>query len=149
MGRSQESFHKKQVRKNKEKKRQDKEKKKLARKESKSGSSLDDMIAYVDETGMITTTPPDPGKKAKVKLADIEVSIPKQDPSDKPDPIRKGRLTNFNDSKGFGFIKDSDSGDDVFVHVNEFLSEISEGNMVSFELARGPKGTYAIRVKAV
>jgi len=149
MGRSQESFHKKQVRKNKEKKRQDKEKKKLARKESRSGSSLDDMIAYVDETGMITSTPPDPGKKEKVKLADIEVSIPKQDPSEKPDPIRRGRLTNFNNSKGFGFIKDSDTGDDVFVHVNEFLSEISEGDTVSFELARGPKGPYAIRVKAV
>jgi cold shock CspA family protein len=149
MGRSQESFHKKQVRKNKAKKRQDKEKKKLARKEGKSGSSLDDMIAYVDETGMITSTPPDPDQKEEIELDDIEVSIPKQDPSEKPDPVRQGRLTNFNSSKGFGFIKDLDSGDDVFVHVNEFLSEISEGDKVSFEIAHGPKGHYAIRVKAI
>ena len=60
MGRSQESFNKKEVRKKKEKKRQDKEKKRLARKEGEKKNSLDDMIAYVDENGMITDTPPDP-----------------------------------------------------------------------------------------
>jgi len=149
MGRSQESFNKKQVRKNKEKKRQDKEKRKLARKENKSGSSLDDMIAYVDESGNITDTPPEPGKKEKVKLADIEVSVPKKDPNEEPDVLRTGKLTMFNDSKGFGFIKDIESGADVFVHINNFLDEIVEGNKVSFEVEHGPKGPYAIKVKKI
>ena len=54
MGRSQESFNKKEVRNKKEKKRKDKEKKRLARKNSGKGNSLDDMIAYVDEHGNIT-----------------------------------------------------------------------------------------------
>ncbi|MFC2099117.1 cold-shock protein [Bacteroidota bacterium] len=149
MGRSQESFHKKQVRKNKEKKRQDKEKKKAARKENRSGSSLDDMIAYVDESGNITDTPPDPGKKDKIELDDIEVSIPKKDPNEEPAGLRNGKLTMFNDSKGFGFIKDLESGADVFVHINNFLDEIVEGDKVSYETEHGPKGTYAIKVKKI
>ena len=60
MGRSQETFHKKEVRNKKEKKRKEKEAKKLARREHEKKGSLDDMIAYVDENGMITDTPPDP-----------------------------------------------------------------------------------------
>jgi hypothetical protein len=82
MGRSQESFHKKEVRKRKEKKRLDKEKKRLERKESTKGGGFDDMIAYVDENGMISDTPPDQTKKSKTNAKDIEVSIPKQDPSE-------------------------------------------------------------------
>ena len=60
MGRSQESFNKKEVRKKKEKKRQDKEKKRIARKDGDKKCGLDSMIAYVDENGMLTDTPPDP-----------------------------------------------------------------------------------------
>ena len=105
------------------------------------------MIAYVDENGMITSTPPDPTKKKDVKLENIEISIPKQDPSQKPDPIRKGTVTFFNDSKGFGFIKDSETQESVFVHVNNILEEIKEGNLVSFEVVSGPKGLTATQVK--
>lgn len=149
MGRSQESFNKKEVRKKKEKKRQDKEKKRLAKKEEEKKGSLDDMIAYVDENGMITDTPPDPTAKKKMKAEDIEVSIPKQDDTFKADPIRKGKLTFFNDSKGYGFIKDSETQNSVFVHVNEFQDDIMEGNTVSFEVEKGLKGPAAVRVKLV
>ena len=149
MGRSQESFHKKEVRKKKEKKRLEKEKKKLARKEGDKKSGLDDMIAYVDENGNIVDTPPDPVHKSKTKAEDIEVSIPKQDPSEKEDLIRKGRLTYFNGSKGYGFIRDAESQESVFVHVNEFQDDILEGNMVTFEVEKGHKGPAAVRVKLV
>lgn len=149
MGRSQESFNKKEVRKKKEKKRQEKEKKRLARKEEEKKGSLDDMIAYVDENGMLTDIPPDPAAKKKMKAEDIEVSIPKQDDTLKADPIRKGKLTFFNDSKGYGFIKDSETQESVFVHVNEFQDDIMEGNTVSFEVEKGLKGPAAVRVKLV
>jgi len=149
MGRSQESFNKKEVRKKKEKKRQDKEKKRLARKDGEKKSSLDDMIAYVDENGMLTDTPPDPATKKKTKAEDIEVSIPKMDDSMKADPIRRGKLTFFNDSKGYGFIRDSETQDSVFVHINEFQDDIMEGNTVSFEVEKGLKGPAAVRVKLV
>lgn len=147
MGRSQESFNKKEVRNKKEKKRKDKEKKRLERKDKDTSGSLDDMIAYVDEFGNITSTPPDPGKKKKeINIEDIEVSVPKQ--ADIPfDPNRKGIVTFFNDSKGFGFIKDTETQESVFVHVNNVLEEIKEGNLVSYEVEMGPKGPSAIKVK--
>ena len=148
MGRSQESFNKKEVRSKKEKKRKEKEKKRLERKESEKKSSLDDMIAYVDENGMITSTPPDTTvKKRETKLEDIEISIPKNDPSQKPDTIRKGIVSFFNESKGYGFIKDSETKESVFVHVNNILEEIKEGNVVTFEVEMGQKGPSAIQVK--
>jgi cold shock CspA family protein len=149
MGRSQESFNKKEVRKKKEKKRQDKEKKRLAKKDEEKKGGFDDMIAYVDENGMLTDTPPDPTAKKKTKAEDIEVSIPKQDDTYKADPIRKGTLTFFNDSKGYGFIKDFESQESVFVHVNDFQDDIMEGNRVTFEVEKGLKGPAAVRVKLV
>jgi cold shock CspA family protein len=147
MGRSQESFNKKEIRKKKEKKRQEKEKKKQARKDSDSKSGLDDMIAYVDENGMITSTPPEPGVKKKTKAEDIEVSVPKQTGTRRNDPVRFGQVTFFNDSKGYGFIEDSDNRQSVFVHASEFQDDISEGDEVTFEIEQGPRGAAAVRVK--
>jgi len=149
MGRSQESFRKKEVRSKKEKKRKEKEKKRLARKEGEKKGGLDDMIAYVDENGMISATPPDPSKKKDIKKEDIEVKIPRRDPSEEPDIIRKGKVTFFNESKGFGFIRDAETGQSVFVHVNDITEEIMEGSTVSFEIVSGAKGPAAIRVKLV
>ena len=147
MGRSQETFNKKEVRSKKEKKRKEKEKKRLARKENEKKGSLDDMIAYVDENGMITTTPPDPTKKKDIKSEDIEISTAKRDPAQEPDPVRKGTVSFFNESKGFGFIRDSETQESVFVHVNDLLEEIKEGNVVSFEVEMGHKGPVATQVK--
>ena len=147
MGRSQETFNKKDVRNKKEKKRKEKEKKRLARKESEKKGSLDDMIAYVDENGMLTTTPPDPSKKKAVKLEDIQIGTPTRDDDQNLDPIRKGIVTFFNESKGYGFIKDSETRESVFVHVNNLLEEIREGNIVSFEVEMGQKGPAAVQVK--
>ena len=147
MGRSQETFNKKEVRNKKEKKRKEKEKKRLARKDNEKGGSLDDMIAYVDENGMLTSTPPDPTKKKVINSEDIEISIPKSDPNEKLDPIRKGTVSFFNDAKGFGFIRDSETKESVFVHVNNVLEEIKEGNLVSFEVEMGQKGPTAVKVK--
>ena len=149
MGRSQESYNKKEVRKKKEKKRLEKEKKRLAKKENEKSSSLDDMIAYVDERGMITSTPPDPSNKEEIDLDGIEVSIPKRDPDEDFKQDRKGKVTFFDESKGYGFIKDSDTQENVFVHVNDMLEEITKGNMVSYELAKGKKGPAAIQVKRI
>jgi cold shock CspA family protein len=146
MGRSQETFNKKEVRKKKEKKRQEKEKKRLAKKENEKKSSLDDMIAYVDEMGNITSTPPDPDTIESPRLEDIEVSVPKHS-SNKPDPIRNGKVTFFNNSKGFGFIEDSETRERIFVHVNNTEDEISEGDLVSFEVESGQKGPSAFNVK--
>lgn len=148
MGRSQETFNKKEVRRNKEKKRKAKEKKKEARKEGDKGN-VDDMIAYVDEHGRITSVPPDPDKKEDVDLEDIEISVPKRDPSLDADPTRTGTVSFYNDSKGYGFIRDSVTKESIFVHVNNVLEEIKEGNAVSFEVVKGLKGPTAVEVKVL
>ncbi len=149
MGRSQETFNKKEVRSKKEKKRKEKEKKRLARKDTETKGGLDDMIAYVDENGHITSTPPDPSKKTVIKPEDIVIGIPTREDDGNVDPVRKGIVSFFNDAKGFGFIKDMETKESVFVHINNVLDEIKEGNMVSYEVEMGPKGPTAVQVKQV
>lgn len=148
MGRSQESFNKKEVRNKKEKKRKDKEKKRLTRKETSKSSSLDDMIAFVDEHGNITNTPPDPGKREQVNAEDIQISVPRG-ANFESDPVRKGTVTYFNQSKGFGFITDQQTKESIFLHVNNMLEEIKEGNLVSYEVEKGQKGPVAVQVKII
>jgi cold shock CspA family protein len=146
MGRSQETSNKKEVKNKKEKKRKDKAKKRLIKKEA-GKSSFDDMIAYVDEFGMISSTPPDPNKKIIVEVDAIELSATKNDSSQKNDFLRKGVVTFFNDSKGFGFIRDMENNQSVFVHANNLMEPIKENNIVNFEIGKGPKGTTALKVK--
>jgi cold shock CspA family protein len=145
MGRSQETFNKKEVKNKKEKKRKEKEKKRAIRKET-GKSSFDDMIAYVDEFGKISATPPDPTKKIVIDVNTIELGSTKNDPAQKPDYIRKGVVTFFNDSKGFGFIRDMESKQSVFVHANNLNDKIKENNVVTFEIGKGPKGATALNV---
>ncbi|MEX0986681.1 MAG: cold shock domain-containing protein [Bacteroidales bacterium] len=147
MGRSRESFNKKDVRKKKEKKRKDKMARKLARKDTDTKSG-DDMIAYVDEYGNITSTPQDPSEKEETNLEDIEVSIPKSDGVAR-DKTRTGIITNFYDSKGFGFIRDTETKESIFVHVNNAHEDLAEGNKVSFETEKGQKGLTAVNVKVI
>ncbi len=55
----------------------------------------------------------------------------------------------FNSSKGFGFIKPEDGGEDLFVHMSAVKDEIRENDRVSYEVERGPKGMNAVNVKKV
>jgi cold shock CspA family protein len=146
MGKSQETSNKKEVKNKKDKKRKEKAKKRLIKKET-GKSSFDDMIAYVDEYGMISSTPPDPNKKLVVDAGGIELGATKNEPLLKADFIRKGVVTFFNDSKGFGFIRDMETRQDVFVHANNLQEPVKENNMVTFEIGKGPKGPTALNVK--
>ena len=147
MGRSQETFNKKDVRTKKEKKRKEKLARKIAKKEEEKKGDLEDMIMYLDENGNFTEIPPDPTKKKKeIDSESIAVSTPRLE-NVEIDPIRKGVVTFFNDSKGFGFIKDSETQESVFVHVNNLIDEIKENNMVNYEVEMGMKGPTATNVK--
>ncbi|WP_225000355.1 cold-shock protein [Cesiribacter sp. SM1] len=147
MGRSQETFSKKEKEKNKLRKKKDKEQKREERKaNADKGKSLDDMIMYVDENGNFSSTPPDPEKR-KVKKESIAVSVPKQEAADPADAIRKGIVTFFNDSKGYGFIKDQQTQESIFVHINDLIDPIKENNKVTFEVEMGQKGPVAVKVQ--
>jgi CspA family cold shock protein len=61
--------------------------------------------------------------------------------------MKNGTVKFFNDSKGFGFIKDDDSDKEFFVHVSGLVHEIRENDKVSFDLQEGRKGLNAVNVK--
>jgi len=148
MGRSQETFGKKEVRKKNDKKRKDKEQKRAKKKSEGKKSNFDDMIAYVDEFGMISSTPPDPDKKkVDVLVENIELKITRNNPQSSPDFVRKGIVSTFNNSKGYGFIRDLSSNQSVFVHANSLLEAIQENDVVIFEIGKGAKGPAAMKVK--
>jgi cold shock CspA family protein len=150
MGRSQETFNKKENEKKRIKKRKDKEQKKEDRKaNTNKGKGLDDMLAYIDENGVITSTPPDASKKRSIKIDDIQISVAKQKAPEPHELIRTGTVTFFNDSKGYGFIKDSITQDSVFIHINQLTEPIKENDKVTFEVEKGPKGPNAVRVKKI
>ncbi|MEI2737284.1 MAG: cold shock domain-containing protein [Chitinophagaceae bacterium] len=145
-----ETWNKKEREKKKQQSKKEKAERKQERKENaKEGKSLDDMIAYLDENGNLSSTPPDPRKKVDIKLEDIEIGVPKQLPVNPEDLIRKGVVTFFNDAKGYGFIKDLETQESVFVHINSLNEEIKENNKVTFEVQMGPKGANAVNVQLV
>jgi len=138
------SFNKRENEKKKVAKRQEKQKRKEERKMGGT-SSLDDMFAYVDENGNITSTPPEERPKEKIKLEDIAVSTPKKEAQEPQ--LFKGRVEHFNPDKGYGFIKDLSSTEKYFFHISSAPQNIAEGNIVTFETERGPKGMNAINIK--
>lgn len=143
-----ETSNKKEVQNKKDKKRKEKEKKRLERKEnSKKSGGLDDMIAYVDQFGNITSEPPDPTKREKINAEDIEIKVERNRNTEPQSNIRRGIVTFFNDSKGFGFIKDLDTQESIFVHLKGLLEPVAENNKVVFEVEKGFKGLNAFNVK--
>ncbi|MCH2224031.1 MAG: cold shock domain-containing protein [Crocinitomicaceae bacterium] len=146
MAKSQETFNKKEKEKKRIKKREEKKKKAEERRANSKGSGLENMMVYVDENGRLTDTPPDPTKKKKIIAENLEIGVPKREKIEAM-TVRKGRVEFFNDSKGYGFIKELDTDEKFFVHVNGLLEEIAENDKVTFELEQGLKGMNAVQVK--
>lgn len=141
------SWNKKERENKKKQERKHKEEKKQERKESSSkGKGLDEMMAYLDENGNLTSVPPDPRRKIEFKVEDIETGVPKQRELSPEELIRKGVITYFNDQKGFGFIEDGETGHRVFVHQSAANQPLKEGMQVNFETEKGPKGLTAVNV---
>ncbi|GAB2779557.1 CspA family cold shock protein [Hymenobacter luteus] len=58
-----------------------------------------------------------------------------------------GTVKFFNETKGFGFIKDNSTGQDIFVHVTGLVDEIRDNDTVEFEVEQGRKGLNAVQVR--
>ena len=63
--------------------------------------------------------------------------------------MKNGVVKFFNETKGFGFIKDLQTQESVFIHVNQLSERIAENDKVSFEVQMGPKGPNAVNVKKI
>ncbi|WP_338870700.1 cold shock domain-containing protein [Spirosoma sp. SC4-14] len=143
-----ETFSKREKEKQRQKKRKQKQEKMESRKASTpKGQSLDQMLAYVDENGNLSTTPPDPRRQRTVNEEDIQIGVPRQSDIAEGTKIHQGIVTSFSASKGYGFIKDTQTQASVFVHINSLLEPINEQDRVSFTLTMTPKGPSAIEVK--
>lgn len=148
MGKSQETFNKKEKEKKKQQKHQEKQEKKAERQaNSQKGKSLEDMMAYIDENGNITDTPPDPSRKREINVEDVEISVRRQSASEEDTAPRTGTVTHFNSGKGYGFIRDLQTQESIFVHVNDVQQgRINEGSKVTYEVVKGQRGPQAVSV---
>lgn len=63
--------------------------------------------------------------------------------------MQEGTVKFFNETKGFGFINDSASGKDVFVHTSGLINKIRENDKVNYDVEETPKGLSAINVTVV
>ena len=61
----------------------------------------------------------------------------------------QGTVKFFNSTKGFGFIKRSDSSEDIFVHSSGLIDEIRENDQVKYEVEKGKKGMNAVNVEVI
>jgi len=146
MGKSQETFRKKEKEKNRLKKRQDKLEKMQERKaNAKKGKTLEEMMAYLDDNGNISSEPPDQRKKKIFKQENVQTSA--LHGTKEEDLLRTGVVTFFNEAKGFGFIKDLQTNGSVFIHANRLSEAIKENDEVTFQTDVGPKGLNARNVK--
>jgi len=147
MAKSKVTFNKREKEKQRQQQKQQKRDKMEERKANASKSkSLDDMMAYIDEDGNITSTPPDPRKKKVFNAEEIEIGVPKQT-NEIDGEVNTGVVDYFNESKGFGFIKDKQNGERLFFHVNQLQEQLRETDKVSFDIERGPKGFNAVNIK--
>lgn len=151
MGRSQETVSKKEREKKRARKQQEKREKMQERKQDKEkgkSKSLNDMIAYLDENGNISSTPPDPRKKRVFSHEDIQISVPKQEERQQA-AKRTGIVTYYNQVKGFGFINDNESKQRVFVHSSQLSGTIMENDRVQFEIENSIKGPTAVNLSKI
>lgn len=152
MAKSQQTFNKSEKEKKRLKKRDDKRKKMDARKQDREeNGTVGIPIAYVDHDGQLTDTPPDPSLKVKIKAKNIEIGIPKQTKEDREaaNPIRKGKVSYFDGSKGYGFIIDDENQEKYFTHVSGHLDSITDNDKVTYQLEKGLKGLNAVQVQVI
>lgn len=146
MGKSSETYNKKEKEKKRLKKQQEKKEKAEIRKaDSSKGKGLEDMMAYVDEYGNITNTPPPMIKRKPIDAAEIEIGVPKRQ-HEAEDTLKSGVISFFNTSKGYGFIRDGKTQENVFFHVNNLNFQAKENDKVNFAVEKGPKGMNAVNI---
>ena len=149
MAKSKETFGKKEKEKQRLKRKQDKMEKMEERKASaKKGKSLDEMMAYIDENGNLSSTPPDPRKIKVFKAEEMNTGVPVREEGGE-EPGRQGIVSFYSNSKGYGFIKEKNTGESIFMHASQLSEPIRENDKVSFEVERGPRGFNAVNVKKI
>jgi len=140
-----ETFSKKEKREKKAKKKQEKAQKSEERRANNNkGKGLEGMMAYLDENGNLTSVRPPAGQRKEINLQDIVLGAA---PVEAGDARRNGVVSFFGD-KGYGFIIDEKTREKIFFHKSELSDAVvSEGDKVTFEREKTPRGYNAVRVE--
>jgi len=146
MGRSQETYNKKENIKKRQQKKKEKELRRENRQaDSAKGKTLEDMLAYVDENGNLTDQKPQELKKEEVNLDDIMISIPR---TVEEDEWINGTVKYYNDQRGWGFIN-NEAGERFFFLITEVSAPIKLDDKVRFKSKKGPKGLQANAIEHI
>lgn len=138
------SFSKKENFKKKLQKQKEKAQRREERKSNNNkGKDLEELFSYVDEFGRITSTPPE--KREEISLDEIQLGAA---PMEQEDPVKTGFVTFFSE-KGYGFITENDTKENVFFHSNNCTAPIKKGNKVSFEKEKSAKGFSAVNIQII
>ena len=108
---------------------------------------LESMLAYVDENGNLSDTPPDFKNRKEISLENIQLGAAPERSREEEDTPRTGTISSFFQDKGFGFIKVPGSNEQVFVHINALSFPAQVGDAVTFEVESTPKGLAAKNVR--
>jgi cold shock CspA family protein len=150
MSKSKQTSLKKEKESRKRNKRKAKEEKREVRKmNSNKGKGFESMLAYVDEFGNLSDTPPDPTKRKEIKLEDIQLGARRPDERTEAEYVNKGRVSYYNEEKGYGFIKDSRTKESLFFHLNNVKTPVRQNDVVTFDITNGPKGPTATAVTKI
>lgn len=144
MGRSSGTFSKRDKEKKRLQKRQEKEQKKEDRK-AEGSRSFEEMLAYVDENGNLTSTPPDQSRRKVIKETDINLSSRNKGSVNTP-TAREGVIKFFDHAKGYGFVRDMQSQEEFFFHFSSADFEVAQSDAVTFETEVSPRGINAVRI---
>ncbi|MBA4197591.1 MAG: DNA-binding protein [Chitinophaga sp.] len=140
------TWQKKEREQKKQQHKKVKEEKRLERKKQSAENGNAAMVmAYVDENGNLSATPPDYTKRKKINSEDIQIGVPKQSDLTE-ETVHTGIVIRFNEAKGYGFIKDTQTQQEYFVHINSMQDNIKEKAAVSFAVEKSPKGLAAVNV---
>ena len=137
------SFSKKENNKKKNKKLQDKQLRREDRKNNNNkGKSLDDMIVYVDVNGNFTSVPP----HLQNREEDLAAAKKAKDTLENVDTEFTGTVT-YTNEKGYGFITEDKTGENVFFHQGQLEHPISKNEKISYEKESTVKGIRAINIQ--
>ncbi|WP_312766166.1 cold shock domain-containing protein [Epilithonimonas sp.] len=136
------SFSKKE---NFKKKQQKQKEKALRREERKTNNDKGKEVEYmyVDAYGRLTSTPPE--EKLEVDLDNIQLGAA---PVEAEETVKTGIVT-FLSEKGYGFITENKTNENIFFHSNNCAMPVKKGNKVAFEKERSPKGFSAVNIELV
>ena len=103
---------------------------------------------YLDANGNFVDTPPDDTEKTEVDETSIQISTPKSAPIDM-DAVREGKVTFFNDQRGYGFIEENGTQEKFYVHISQTTIVLKIGHKVKFQIEKGDRGFNAVNVQVV